>query len=242
MTARRGAARRRDPGDGGTGLRRHPRLRPDRDLRPGRRSAPGRRSGTTLDLSEKRAGSRRARACAIRCSTGLMVVDPETLEPVPRDGETMGEIIMRGNNVMMGYLKNPTATAKAFARRLVPLRRSRGHATPTAISRSRTAPRTSSSPAARTFPRSRSKACSTGIRPCWRPRSWRGRTRSGARRPCAFVGLKPGAAVTEQELIEFCRANMAHFKAPKTVVFGPLPKTSTGKIQKFVLREKAKAL
>ncbi len=60
--------------------------------------------------------------------------------------------------------------------------------------------------------------------------------------PCAFVGLKDGSSVTEKDLIDFCRANMAHYKAPKTVVFGPLPKTSTGKIQKYLLREKARAL
>ena len=59
--------------------------------------------------------------------------------------------------------------------------------------------------------------------------------------PCAFVELKPGAQTTEKELIEFCRGHMAGFKAPRAVVFGELPKTSTGKIQKFVLREKAKS-
>ena len=60
--------------------------------------------------------------------------------------------------------------------------------------------------------------------------------------PCAFVELKEGGSATEQEIIEFCRSRMARFKVPKTVVFGVLPKTSTGKIQKFVLREQAKAL
>jgi fatty-acyl-CoA synthase len=59
--------------------------------------------------------------------------------------------------------------------------------------------------------------------------------------PCAFIELKPGVAVSESEIIEFCRGQMARFKAPRTVVFGELPKTSTGKIQKFVLREKAKS-
>jgi fatty-acyl-CoA synthase len=60
--------------------------------------------------------------------------------------------------------------------------------------------------------------------------------------PCAFVEMKPGQTIEEAELIAFCRQNMAHFKAPKTVVFGPLPKTSTGKIQKFLLRDQARAL
>jgi fatty-acyl-CoA synthase len=59
--------------------------------------------------------------------------------------------------------------------------------------------------------------------------------------PCAFIELKEGASASEQEIIDFCRARMARFKAPKSVVFGPLPKTSTGKIQKFLLRERAKS-
>jgi fatty-acyl-CoA synthase len=60
--------------------------------------------------------------------------------------------------------------------------------------------------------------------------------------PCAFVTLKPGAAATPDEIIAFCRANLAGYKVPRTVIFGPLPKTSTGKIQKFTLREQARAL
>jgi fatty-acyl-CoA synthase len=60
--------------------------------------------------------------------------------------------------------------------------------------------------------------------------------------PCAFVTLKPGAAASEADIVAWCRANMAHFKVPKRVVFGPLPKTSTGKIQKFVLRDTARGL
>ena len=60
--------------------------------------------------------------------------------------------------------------------------------------------------------------------------------------PCAFVELKPGAKASDKEIVEFCRERMARFKAPRAVVFGELPKTSTGKIQKFVLRQQAKAL
>jgi fatty-acyl-CoA synthase len=59
--------------------------------------------------------------------------------------------------------------------------------------------------------------------------------------PCAFVELKPGANPTEREIVDFCRSHMAHFKAPRAVIFGPLPKTSTGKIQKFILRQQAKS-
>jgi len=60
--------------------------------------------------------------------------------------------------------------------------------------------------------------------------------------PCAFITLKEGATATEQEIIDFCRQHLAHFKAPRTVVFGPLPKTSTGKLQKFKLRDQAKTI
>jgi fatty-acyl-CoA synthase len=99
---------------------------------------------------------------------GLMVADPETLEPVPKDGQTLGEVFLRGNIVMKGYFKNPSATEAAFAGGWF-------HSGDLA------APRTSSSPAARTSPRSRSRACSTGTRP-WRRRRWSpSRTRSGAR-------------------------------------------------------------
>jgi fatty-acyl-CoA synthase len=60
--------------------------------------------------------------------------------------------------------------------------------------------------------------------------------------PCAFITLKEGASATEQEIIDFCRERLAHFKAPKAIIFGPLPKTSTGKLQKFRLRERAREL
>ena len=71
----------------------------------------------------------------------------------------------------------------------------------------------------------------------------RGLSARTAARRCAFVTLKAGgAAVTEEDIIAFCRAHMAHFKVPRTVVFGPLPKTSTGKVQKFILRDRAKGL
>ena len=80
-----------------------------------------------------------------------------------------------------------------------------------------------------------------GIPRCSR-RPWsRNPIRSGARSPCAFVELKPGADVTAEALIAHCRAHLAGFKVPKTVEFGELPKTSTGKIQKFLLRERARS-
>ncbi|NML72774.1 acyl-CoA synthetase [Rhizobium sp. S-51] len=193
-----------------------------------------------LDISEK---ARLKARQGVRYSVldGLMVADPETLEPVPSDGETMGEIFFRGNNVMRGYLKNPSSSAKAFAGGWF-------HSGDLAVchadgyieikDRSKdiiiSGGENISSIEVEGVLYRHPAVMEAAI--VARPDEKWGET------PCAFVGLKPGSTVTEQELITFCRANMAHFKAPKTVVFGPLPKTSTGKIQKYVLREKAKAL
>jgi acyl-CoA synthetase (AMP-forming)/AMP-acid ligase II len=113
---------------------------------------------------------------------GLTVLDPETMEPVPADGETMGEIMFRGNIVMKGYLKNPKATEEAFAGGWFHTG-DLGVMHPTATSRSRTAPRTSSSPAARTSPRSRSRTCCTAPGGDGRRRGRASRTRNGARCP-----------------------------------------------------------
>jgi len=172
---------------------------------------------------------------------GLIVADAETLEPVPRDGQTLGEVFMRGNVVMKGYLKNEKATGEAF----------RGgwfHTGDLAVwhpdgyielkDRSKDiiisgGENISSIEVEDALYRHPSVA---GVAVVARPDEKWGET------PCAFVELKPGKAADEAELIAFCRARLAHFKAPKKVVFGPLPKTSTGKIQKFVLREQAKGL
>ena len=172
----------------------------------------------------------------------LIVADPETLEAVPCDGETIGEIMFRGNIVMKGYLKNPEATRKAFEGGYF-------HSGDLAVCH----------PDGYVEIKDRSKdviisggenissievegmlyrhpavleAAVTAM-----PNEKWGET------PCAFVTLRDNAnVVDEQEIIDFCRDNMANFKAPRRVVFGPLPKTSTGKIQKFVLRERAKQL
>jgi fatty-acyl-CoA synthase len=172
---------------------------------------------------------------------GLMVANPETLEPVPNDGETMGEVMMRGNVVMKGYLKNETATEEAFKGgwfhtgdlgvmhpsgyielkdRSKDIIISGGENISTIEVESVL------------FRHSAVLEAAVVARP---DDKW-GET------PCAFVTLKPGASADGAELIAFCRDNMAHFKAPKTVVFGDLPKTSTGKVQKFTLRDKARAL
>jgi fatty-acyl-CoA synthase len=171
----------------------------------------------------------------------LMVGDPKTLAPVPHDGETMGEVFMRGNIVMKGYLKNPTATEDAFAGGwfhtgdlgvmhpdgYIELR---DRAKDIIISGGENISTIEVEGVLYRHPAVLEAAVVA------RPDEKWGET------PCAFVTLKDGATADEQQIIDFCRDNMAHFKCPKTVVFGPLPKTSTGKVQKFVLREKARRL
>jgi len=171
---------------------------------------------------------------------GLSVMDPQTMRPVPADGETMGEIMFRGNITMKGYLKNPPATQEAFAGGWF-------HSGDLAVMQ----------PDGYLKIKDRSKdiiisggenissievedvlyrhpavlAAAVVAKP---DAKW-GET------PCAFVELKPDATASEMEIIEFCRGHLARFKAPRAVIFGELPKTSTGKIQKFLLREKAKS-
>ena len=170
-----------------------------------------------------------------------MVADPETMEPVPADGETMGEIFMQGNVVMKGYLKNPDATDKAFnggwfASGDLGVMYPDGYialkdrSKDIIISGGENISSVEVEGILYKHPAVMEAAVVA------RPDEKWGET------PCAFVELKPGATATEAELITFCRDNMAHFKAPKTVVFGTLPKTSTGKVQKFVLRDQARAL
>jgi len=172
----------------------------------------------------------------------LVVMDPGTMKPVPSDGETIGEIMFRGNIVMKGYLKNPRASEEAFAGGYF-------HSGDLAVchedgyiqimDRSKDiiisgGENISSIEVEGTLYRHPAvlEAAVAGM-----PDEKWGET------PCAFVTLRDDAGeVSEQEIIDFCRANMAHFKAPRKVVFGPLPKTSTGKIQKFVLRESARQL
>jgi fatty-acyl-CoA synthase len=172
---------------------------------------------------------------------GLMVADPTALTPVPRDGVTMGEVMLRGNTVMKGYLRNPAATEEAF----------RGgwfHTGDLAVwdegfnihivDRKKDViisggENISSLEVEDVLYRHPAVLEAAVVA---RPDEHWGET------PCAFVTLKDGAVATPEEIIAFCRDNMARFKVPKTVVFGPLPKTSTGKVQKYVLRDKAKAL
>jgi fatty-acyl-CoA synthase len=173
---------------------------------------------------------------------GMMVADPVTMAPVPRDGHTLGEIMLRGNTVMKGYLLNPEATHEA-------LRGGWFHTGDLAVWH----------PDGYVEIKDRSKdiiisggenISSVEIEEILyrhpavmeaavvaRPDEKWGET------PCAFVVLKPDAgAVSEDEIIRFCREHLAHFKAPRRVVFGPLPKTSTGKVQKYVLRAQTQEL
>ncbi len=170
--------------------------------------------------------------------SGLMVADPETMQPVPADGETMGEIFMQGNVVMKGYLKNPDATDESFKGGwfasgdlgvvgpdgYISLK---DRSKDIIISGGENISSVEVEGVLYKHPAVMEAAVVA------RPNEKWGET------PCAFVELKPGVEASEAELIAFCRDNLAHFKAPKTVVFGMLPKTSTGKIQKFVLRTRA---
>ncbi|MSO99814.1 MAG: acyl-CoA synthetase [Acetobacteraceae bacterium] len=170
----------------------------------------------------------------------LVVLDPETMQPVPRDGETMGEIMFRGNITMKGYLKNPTATEKAFEGGWfhtgdLAVTQSDGYvkirdrSKDIIISGGENISSIEVEEALYRHPSVLTAAVVAQPDPKW------GET------PRAYVELKPGATVTEEELRTFCRQHMAGFKVPKAIVFGDVPKTSTGKIQKFALRELAKS-
>jgi fatty-acyl-CoA synthase len=171
---------------------------------------------------------------------GLDVLNPDTLEPVPRDGTTVGEVMFRGNIVMRGYFKNPSETQKAFAGGWF-------HSGDLAVM--------DADGYLRITDRSKDVIISGGENissieiedvlyshpdvleaavVAMDNEKW-GET------PCAFVNLKSTAQLTEKQLIDWCRDNMAHFKCPGKVVFAELPKTSTGKIQKFLLRDQLKS-
>jgi fatty-acyl-CoA synthase len=172
---------------------------------------------------------------------GISVRDPETMEEVPRDGETMGEVMFRGNVVMKGYLKNAKATAEAFAGgwfhsgdlgvwhkdNYIQLK---DRSKDIIISGGENISSIEVEDALYKHPDILEAAVVAKSDEKW------GET------PCAFVTLKQGATLTEKDVIDWCRANLAHFKCPKKVVFIDLPKTSTGKIQKFKLREQAEEL
>ena len=171
---------------------------------------------------------------------GLMVADPETLAPVPPDGATMGEVFMRGNIVMKGYLKNPKATEEAFAGGwfhsgdlgvmhpdgYIELK---DRAKDIIISGGENI----SSLEVEEILARHPAVCEVAV--VAKPDSHWGET------PCAFVTLREGVeAPSVDALIQWCKSQMAHFKRPRHIVFGELPRTSTGKVQKFILRDWAK--
>ena len=170
---------------------------------------------------------------------GARIVDPRTMQDVPIDGETIGELVLRSNTVMKGYLKNPMATGEALAGGWfhtgdLGVMHSDGYIEIKDRSKDIIifcGENISSLEVEEVLFKHPSVMEAAVVA---RPDEKWGET------PCAFVTLKPGASVTAKEIIAFCRDHMALFKVPKKVVFGPLPKTSTGKVQKFVLREQAR--
>ena len=172
----------------------------------------------------------------------LMVADAETMEPVSADGTSMGEIMVRGNTVMKGYLKNPSATEEAFRGGWyhtgdLAVRHRDGYVEVKDRSKDIiiSGGENVSSLEVEEALYKHSEVMEAAV--VARPHERWGET------VCAFVTLKPDAAeVCDEAIIDWCRRQMARYKVPRTVVFGPLPKTSTGKIQKFVLRERAREL
>lgn len=170
---------------------------------------------------------------------GMKVLDPETMQPVPKDGKTMGEIMFRGNIVMKGYLKNPEATAEAFAGGWfhtgdLAVCQPDGYAKITdrskdvIISGGENISSLEVEEVLYQHPAILTAAVVAKPDPRWQEV------------PCAFIELKEGKQVSPEEIIAYCSQHLARFKVPKDVVITEIPKTSTGKLQKFVLREWAK--
>ncbi len=172
---------------------------------------------------------------------GVIVMDPETMKPVPHDGKTMGEIMIRGNVVMKGYFKDKEATEKSmdggwFHSGDLAVTHPSGYIKIQDRSKDiiiSGGENISSIEIENTI--SKHPAVSLAAVVAKPDEKW-GET------PCAFVELIEGKSSSEEEIIKFCRETLAGFKLPKKVVFTPLPKTSTGKIQKFELRKQAKEL
>ena len=172
---------------------------------------------------------------------GLMVADAETLEPVPKDAETLGEVFLRGNIIMRGYLKNKNASDDAFAGGWF-------HSGDLGVwhpdgyielkDRSKdiiiSGGENISSIEVEDVLYKHSAVATAAV--VARPDEKWGET------PCAFIELQPGQEVSSDDIIAHCRENLARYKVPRHVVFGTIPKTSTGKIQKFKLREQAQSL
>jgi len=190
--------------------------------------------------ADQRAQLKRRQGVPYPLQEAVTVIDPETMQPVPRDGETVGEVMFRGNIVMKGYLKNEKATLEAFAGGwfhtgdlgvldetgyVIIKDRSKD----IIISGGENISSIEVEDVLHKHPAVLFAAVVA------KPDSKWGEV------PCAFIELKDNASATEAEIIAFCRAQMPGFKTPKAVVFGPIPKTSTGKIQKFMLRDEVKS-
>ena len=190
---------------------------------------------------EERANRMAQQGVRYQVVEGHIVGDPRSCKPVKQDGQTMGEILVQGNTVMLGYLKDPKATAEAFhggwmhtgdlavwhPTNYIEIKDRKKDII---ISGGENISSVEVEIALYKHPATALAAVVA------RPDEKWGET------PCAFVQLKPGAQATEAEYLQWCRDNLAKYKVPKTVVFGNLPTTATGKIQKYVLRESAKAL
>jgi len=190
---------------------------------------------------KEQADKKALQGVAYHVSEDLIVADPETYVEVPHDGETMGEVLFRGNNTMKGYLKNPSANKQAFdggwfhsGDLAVTLPNGyiqvRDRSKDIIISGGENISSIEVEGAIFKHPAVLDAAVVAKPDEKW------GET------PCAFVCLKEGESLSEKELIDHVRNELAHFKAPKLVIFGPLPKTSTGKTQKFVLRKQTKEM
>jgi fatty-acyl-CoA synthase len=188
----------------------------------------------------KRAGLQARQGVRAAALEGLMVADPESMQPVPHDGETSGELLLRGNTVMKGYLKNPESTRRALAGGWfhtgdIAVVHPDGYIQITdrskdiIISGGENISSVEVEDVLHRHPQVLHAAVVAQPDDKW------------GEVPCAFIELKPGVqATTEAEIIAFCRERLAHFKTPRSVVFmKALPKTGTGKIQKFKLREAA---
>ena len=185
---------------------------------------------------DQRAALNARQGVAYPLQQDVTVLNPETMQPVPADGETMGEIFFRGNIVMKGYLKNPEATAEAFkggwfhTGDLAVMHpdgyvKIKDRSKDIIISGGENISSVEVEEVLYRHPAVALAAVVAVPDPKW------------GEVPCAVVELRDGASTTPEEIIEFCRGHMARYKVPKQIVFGVLPKTSTGKIQKFQLRQ-----
>ncbi len=195
----------------------------------------------TAQSIERQAELKARQGVRFAMTEAVDVIDPESGESVPWDAETMGEIVIRGNTVMKGYLKDPSATAKVFkdgwflSGDIAVVHpdgyiQVRDRAKDVIISGGENISSVEVEGVLYKHP-----AVGEAAVVAYPDDKW-------GEVPCAFVELKTGQDASEQELIDFCAENMARFKRPKKVVFGELPKTATGKIQKNVLRERARSL